>query len=180
LPRRRFERPALFFYSLWTNTMNRCLSFLPPRLARVLASALLSMLSALPVLPAAAQSDSNVLPTVRTFPATALRGRMTVTAPPEITMDGKIDRLSPGARIRDTQNQLVLTGQAVGQTLVVNYLRDSSGLVHEAWVLNREEAALRRPNSAPTLMEALFGTGTQTRPVDDGKTPFDQLPVFGR
>ena len=162
--------------------MNRCLSF-PPRLARVLApllaTALLATLTALSP-PAIAQSDPNVLPTVRSFPATALRGRMTVTAPPEIMMDGKVDRLSPGARIRDTQNHLVLIGQAAGQTLLVNYLRDSSGLVHQVWVLNREEAALRRPNSAPTLMEALFGSNAQTGPVDDGKTPFDQLPVFGR
>ena len=159
--------------------MNRCL-FLSSSLRRLFAVALLAVLGALPALPAAAQPDTGVLPTVRNFPASALRGRMTVTAPPEIVMDGKKDRLSPGARIRDPRNQMLLTGQAIGQTLPVNYLRDGSGLVHEVWILNREEAALKRPNSAPTLLEALFGSNARTGPVDDGKTPFDQLPVFGR
>ncbi|MCY7370447.1 MAG: hypothetical protein LH479_06165 [Polaromonas sp.] len=166
--------------------MNRCLPSpatlprsLPRRFQRLFAAALLAALGALPTLPAAAQPDPSVLPTVRSFPATALRGRMTVTAPPEIVMDGKPDRLSPGARIRDAQNQLVMSAPAVGQPLLVNYLRDSAGLVHQVWVLNREEAALRRPNSAPTLLDALFGWNANTGPVDDGKTPFDQLPVYG-
>ena len=167
--------------------MNRCLPSSPSRLLsirsfrfapRLLAAVLLAGFGTLPALPAAAQSDASVLPSVRNFPATALRGRLTITEPPEVVLDGKKDRLSPGSRIRDPQNQLLLTGQVVGQTLLVNYLRDSAGLVHEVWVLNREEAALRRPNSAPTLMEALFGSNARTGPVDDGKTPFDQLPVY--
>ncbi len=84
-------------------------------------------------LPAAAQALRQVPPDVR--PA-----KMGVTAtPPDITIDGKPDRLSPGARIRDTQNLLVLSGALAGQTVPVVYRRDAAGLVHEAWILTPEE-----------------------------------------
>lgn len=78
---------------------------------------------------------------VREAPADVKPGRLVVTAPPEITLDGKPDRLSPGARIRNTNNMLLLSGSVVGQNLPVVYRRDSAGLVHEAWVLTPEEYA---------------------------------------
>lgn len=61
--------------------------------------------------------------------------------PPVITVDGKPDRLSPGARVRDRNNMLVLSGQLAGQTLYTVYRRDAAGLVHEVWLLNEEEYA---------------------------------------
>lgn len=78
---------------------------------------------------------------VREAPKDVKPGRMVVTAPPEISMDGKPDRLSPGSRIRDTNNMLVLSGSVVGQTLPVVYKRDPTGMVHEVWVLTAEEYA---------------------------------------
>ncbi len=75
----------------------------------------------------------------RDAPKDVVPGQLTLTAPPEVTMDGKPDRLSPGSRIRDLNNMLVLTGSVVGQTLPVVYRRDSAGLVHEAWILTAEE-----------------------------------------
>jgi hypothetical protein len=62
-----------------------------------------------------------------------------VTRPPEITLDGKPDRLSPGSRIRDLNNMLVLSAGIIGKTLPVVYKRDAAGLVHEVWILTAEE-----------------------------------------
>jgi hypothetical protein len=59
--------------------------------------------------------------------------------PPVITVDGKADRFSPGARIRDRDNRLVLTGTLAGQSVYTVYKRDAAGLVHEVWLLNEEE-----------------------------------------
>ncbi len=56
-------------------------------------------------------------------------------------MDGQPDRLSPGARVRDRNNMLVLSGALAGKTLYTVYRRDAAGLVHEVWLLNEEEYA---------------------------------------
>ncbi len=59
--------------------------------------------------------------------------------PPIITVNGEADRLSPGARIRDRNNMLMLSGALAGKTLYTVYRRDGAGLVHEVWLLNAEE-----------------------------------------
>jgi hypothetical protein len=61
--------------------------------------------------------------------------------PPLITVNGVADRFSPGARIRDRNNMLMLTGQLAGKTLYTVYRRDASGMIHEVWLLNQEEFA---------------------------------------
>ncbi len=61
--------------------------------------------------------------------------------PPVITVDGKEDRLSPGARVRDRNNMLVLSGALAGKSLYTVYRRDSAGMVHEVWLLNEQEYA---------------------------------------
>ncbi len=82
---------------------------------------------------------------VRPFPPDAQRGAMVVVAPPIIQLGGKPDRLSPGARIRGVNNMLLMSGALIGQTLVVNYVRNPTGEVHEVWVLSQAEAALKLP-----------------------------------
>jgi hypothetical protein len=77
---------------------------------------------------------------VRPFPANALRGTLQVTNPPDLLLDGRYARLSPGARIRGENNLLVMSGSLVGRSLVVNYVRDAQGMVHEVWLLNTTEA----------------------------------------
>src|SRR3954468_1190931 len=72
-------------------------------------------------------------------PRDVVLGRMTVVAPPVIGMDGKEDRLSPGSRIRDPRNMVVLSGALAGLTLPVVYKRDAAGLVHEVWILSGDE-----------------------------------------
>ena len=129
--------------------MNRCTAHL---------LAVLFTLAAPITLPASAQSAPEFKPGIRNFPAAALRGEMVVVAPPGLTLDGKADRLSVGSRIRDADNRLVLSGARVSQTLVVNYLRENGGPVHEVWILNPEEARLKRPNSKASWFS--FGAAT--------------------
>ena len=61
--------------------------------------------------------------------------------PPIITVNGASDRLSPGARVHDRNNMLVLSGALAGKTLYTVYRRDGAGLVHEVWLLNADEYA---------------------------------------
>jgi len=75
----------------------------------------------------------------RDAPKDVVAARMAVTAPPQITIDGKPDRLSPGSRIRDINNLLVLSGGLAGKQVPVVYRRDAAGLVHEVWILTEAE-----------------------------------------
>jgi hypothetical protein len=77
----------------------------------------------------------------REAPKDVVLGLMVVVAPPQITINGQPDRLSPGSRIRDLNNMLVLSGGIVGKSLPVVYRRDAAGLVHEAWILTADEYA---------------------------------------
>ncbi len=94
---------------------------------------------------------------VRNFPETAMRGRLRVTYPPVVLMDGKPDRLSVGGLIRDTQGRAVLSATLAEQDLIVNYRRDGFGEIAEVWLLTPEEAALR-PGKQRSLLESLFGS----------------------
>jgi hypothetical protein len=79
---------------------------------------------------------------VRVAPADVKPAIIAVSAtPPIISVDGKEDRLSPGARVRDRNNMMVLSGALAGKTLYTVYRRDSAGLVHDVWLLNAEEYA---------------------------------------
>jgi hypothetical protein len=90
-------------------------------------------------------ATSAVAQTVRSFPETALRGKIAFKSPPQIELDGKADRLSPGARIRDEQGMLAMSGALAGKAFVVNFKREAStGLVHEVWLLTAEEAKVKR------------------------------------
>jgi len=106
------------------------------RTGLALATFALSVLlgAGLGVVPASAQS-------VRSFPAQTQRALLQVTQAPDILLNGKPARLAPGARIRASNDFLVLSGTLTGQTLVVNVLFESGGLVKEVWILSPEEAA---------------------------------------
>jgi len=84
------------------------------------------------VLPAAAQVQRN-------FPASALRGELTILQPPEAVLNGRPARLAPGVRIRGQNNMLVLTAAAAGQKLIVHYTVDPLGLVKDVWILTLAE-----------------------------------------
>ena len=110
--------------------MNRCR---PSRLGATLSIALTLTLLPLTLLAQSAQP--------RALPAQALVASLRVELPPIITLDGKPERLSPGARIHGPDNLLVLSASLVGQTLKVRALRDNLGLIQEVWILNPAELA---------------------------------------
>ena len=113
--------------------MNRCRT----SWARLALAALLALP---PILVALSPLDAHAQEAVRReAPRDVLLGKMTVDLPPVIAIDGKPDRLSPGSRIRDTRNMLMLSGALAGQTVPVVYKRDSAGLVHEVWLLTADE-----------------------------------------
>ena len=140
-------------------------------------SSLLLPLAALLISTASAQSEVGA-PNLRTFPKDAKRGELIVVSAPDIAINGRPDRLSPGVRIRDARNNLVLSGTLANQALVVNYVRDNTGLVHNVWVLSSEEIKQKMPGQPDGLFSNIRST-FDTPPVsDDGKTPFNQLPKY--
>lgn len=137
----------------------------------------LALLLALPVAAQTAGSDGSL--SVRQFPKAALRGVLVVKAPPEVSLNGKPDRLSPGARIRNLNNNFVVPGALIDQELLVNYTRDSMGQIYEVWMLSAEEAKEKRAG-LPSRFSFGFGFGPGAAPQDDGKTPYDQLPRYNQ
>ncbi len=112
---------------------------------------------------------------VRQFPAAALRGVLEVTDPPTVLINGTPARLSPGARIKGVHNLIVLSGTLVGQRVLVNYVRDSHGLLHDVWILNEQEAQEKRNGMATFIPVTFSSAATRT---DDGTTSFDELPTL--
>ena len=139
--------------------MNRCI----PRLAyRVLGALTIVLCAGTAGLAAHAQS-SAAKPSVREFPKSALRGEMVVKNHPEIVLNGKAERLSPGARIWDKDGALVLSARLAGQVVTVNYLREGGGLIHQVWILNSEELKEKRAGGNTTIFNFLTGS-TPTTP----------------
>ena len=106
--------------------------------------------------PAAAQAPRN-------FPATALRGEIVITAPPELLLNKQPARLAPGARIRGMNNMLVLSGATVNQPMLVHYTLDLHGQLLDVWVLNPAEQARQPWPSTPQEAAAWsFNPDTQS------------------
>lgn len=147
--------------------MKRCL--LSRSLAAVVLYAVAGML--------ALATDASAQMAVRQFPTAVKRGVMTVTAPPAIMINGSASRLSPGVRIRGPNNMLLMSSALVGQQYAVNYLIESQGLVREIWILNQAEVDAL-PRGWDTVTNIQFASDADKPKVDDGKTPFDQLPKF--
>ena len=83
--------------------------------------------------------------------------------PPIITVNGQPDRLSPGSRVRDLNNMLVLSGAMQGQTLVVNYTLDTQGGVLDVWLLSPLERARQPwPGTAAQAQAWFFNADAQT------------------
>ncbi len=99
----------------------------------------------------------------RNFPATALRGELTIRIPPEIVLNGKAAHLAPGARIRGQDNMMVMSGALAGAPLLVHYTIDTSGQVRDVWILRSEEAAKKPwPATAEQAGQWIFDPAAQT------------------
>lgn len=92
-------------------------------------------------------AGSGMAQSGRSFPPQAQRAVLQVTQAPDLLLNGKPARLAPGARIRASNDLLVLSGTLTGQTLLVNVVLESGGLVKEVWILNPEEAG--QPTAKP-------------------------------
>lgn len=102
-------------------------------------------------------------PPPRPFNATALRGDIAFTAPPEVLLNGQPVRLAPGARVRGPDNMSVLPTQLTGQRIVVNYTQDMLGQPLEVWLLRPSEAAQNPwPRSRAEAQSWVFDAATQT------------------
>ena len=140
-------------------------------------SILLVPLAALLISTASAQTE-DFKPNTRQFPKDARRGELVVLTAPDIAMDSKPDRLSPAVRIRDINNNLVLSGTLANQRLVVNYVRDNTGLVHNVWVLNSEEIKQKMPGQPEGILSNIRSMFETPVVKDDGNTPYNQLPRY--
>jgi len=150
--------------------MNRCLPTPFNRTLPLLALLLLGTAFYSPP-PVAAQAM------LRQFPPAAKRGMLEVLMPPEVLLNGTRERLSPGARIKGETNTVVMSGSLVGSRVLVNYVRDPQGMIHDVWILDPDEARQER-SGMETIRNFLFESEADKPKTDDGKTPFDQLPKF--
>jgi len=90
----------------------------------------------------------------RAFPQNALRGAIVIGVAPEISLNGQLWRLAPGARIRDTNNMSVVPSALLGGRYLVNYTTDLSGYVKDVWILRPDEAAVRPWPTTPDEAQA--------------------------
>ncbi len=137
--------------------MNRCLK---SRARQALGLGCAALLAVLPPL-ASAQLATDQLQ--RRFPEQARRGVLKVTTPPDILLDGKPERLSPGSRIRTEANLIVPPHQLIGRELQVNYTREGLGLVHEVWLLTPAEQAQQRAGKGE-VVQRNFRFASETAP----------------
>lgn len=104
----------------------------------------------------AAVSTAALAQAPRPFPSNALRGEIAVVQPPALLLNGKPERLAPGARVRGQNNLLMTQGALAGGKFVVHYTRDASGALAEVWVLTPLEMA-NQPWPATPEQAATWG-----------------------
>ncbi len=75
---------------------------------------------------------------LRVFPESAQLGVIAPGQFPEIMLDGKAARLTPGSLIRDQNNRVVLLGTLQGE-YIVSYTKDPAGQVNLVWIITQAE-----------------------------------------
>ncbi len=117
------------------------------RVLRCLSSVMICM-----ALVSCSSAPSDTAPAVagynyRSFPVRALRGELIVVAAPEVRVNGKPSRLSPGSRIRNETNMIVMASTLTNQRVVVNYTFDLTGQIQDIWILSSNERSLTWPRT---------------------------------
>jgi hypothetical protein len=77
-------------------------------------------------------------------------------------LNGNTETLAPGLRVRGANNLLLAPGMLMGKEFVVNYVRDSYGLIYEVWILRDDERAKRWPKTEEEAAKWLYDPYTQT------------------
>jgi hypothetical protein len=79
---------------------------------------------------------------VRSIPDAAKQGEIRHVQESMVSIDGKPQRLAPGAQIRDEANRIVVPAE-VRAGAQVKYLLNEEGLVQRVWILTPAEGAKR-------------------------------------
>ena len=100
----------------------------------------------------------------RAFPQNTLRGAMVFGDYPQVTLNGRGAQLSPGTRVRDQDNRIVLAASLTGARLLVHYTLDMGGAqVQDVWILRAEEAAISPwPSTLEQAQTWTYDAGTMT------------------
>jgi len=85
---------------------------------------------------------------LRTIPKEAKLGEIRHLEAMVVEIDGKPQRLAPGAQIRDPDNRLVVPASLAGKSQV-RYLVDAAGMVYRVWILSPREKAALPPDPIP-------------------------------
>ncbi len=131
--------------------MNRCTN---PIRSGLLAALLIA-------LPFTVQAQSGT----RDFPAKALRGTLVVVQPPNVTMDDRATRLSPGARIYNTNNSLVMSSSLLNKEVVVNYTLDLRDQIQNVWILTEAEAEAKEKRAGFGVQRNYVFESLQPKPA---------------
>lgn len=133
--------------------MNRCPTY--SRIRPLLLAACLASASLAAQAQVQAAVQPQVLPALEDLPPDAQRippisakakyGVLRVVAPPDVLLNDKAARLSPGSRIRGTNNLMIMSASLVGQDLKVLYTLEPTGMVHEVWILTAREIIVHAP-----------------------------------
>lgn len=120
-----------------------------------------TLLSALMFVTAATAGAQEL---AREFPLTALRGVVSFSAPPAVELNGAPALLAPGARLRGTDNLLVLPTTLTGSSHTVHYtIEDTTGMIKELWILREAERKTKPwPKTVEERQAWSFNPATQT------------------
>ena len=89
---------------------------------------------------AAAAVATSASAQLRSIPDDAKRGAIRHLQDMVVEVDGKPQRLSPGAQVRDSENRLVVPASVAPGT-IVKFRVDDSGMIRQVWILSPQEAA---------------------------------------
>lgn len=100
----------------------------------------------------------------RVFPNNTLRGELSFGEYPAVTLNGKAVTLTPGSRVRNTENLIVPAASLTGAKWLVHYTVELGGeQVRDIWLLTPEEAAIRPwPTTPEQAASWTFDTTTMT------------------
>ena len=100
----------------------------------------------------------------REFPLTALRGVVAFSGPPAVMLNGAPALLAPGARLRGTDNLLVMPTTVTGSSHTVHYtIEDTTGMIKELWILREAELKTKPwPKTVEERQAWNFNPATQT------------------
>lgn len=98
----------------------------------------------------------------RLLPPASLRGEFVLTHPQQAIINGQVETVAPGLRVRNASNMLVTPGLIIGQKFTVNYVRDTLGLIQQIWILRDDERARLWPKTAAEAAKWAYDPYTQT------------------